>query len=425
MAGGAFRDTRSANVSVEAIFRDLANRFEDVFWIDRSLTGGVSYLGTGIRMDPSEGFELWRTEGELAVQRVGWINYGASAESLGLSEFPEQASNHAMLFVSSFIEFDQQKQQISVVSANDNDMHRTLIELLDAVSDETYVETEILPSEAIWRDDINQYAAKIAECKQHIANGDVYQLCLTTSCEVRGVFDAVSVYLRLRASSPTVHNAFISIGGTSLLSSSPETFLSIQGNKAMTSPIKGTRPRGTDPSSDKAMRDELLESQKEQAENLMIVDLCRNDLATVSKTGSVKVDSLLAVESFSTVHQLVSTISGEIADGVTPSEVVRALFPAGSMTGAPKRSAVKILRNLESGQRGIYSGAHGFAGAGSLSLAMTIRSIVIDSLGASIGVGGGITADSKPEEEIVEVGVKAAALLSALGAAPNPYLHSE
>jgi anthranilate synthase component 1 len=173
------------------------------------------------------------------------------------------------------------------------------------------------------------------------------------------------------------------------------------------------------------MRDELLESQKEQAENLMIVDLCRNDLATVSKTGSVKVDSLLAVESFSTVHQLVSTISGEIADGVTPIEVVRALFPAGSMTGAPKRSAVKILRNLESGQRGIYSGAHGFAGAGSLSLAMTIRSIVIDSLGASIGVGGGITADSKPEEEIVEVGVKAAALLSALGAAPNPYLHSE
>ena len=425
MAGGAVRHTRAASVPVEAIFRELANHFEDVFWIDRSYIGGVSYLGTGTKLDPSAGFGLWQIDGELPVERVGWTGFGAAAESLELDDSGENEANHAMLRVSSLIEFDQQNHEISVVSITETEMHKTLSDLLDSVTDEPAAETEIEPSQALWRDSVDEYAAKIAECKERIANGDVYQLCLTTSCEVPGVFDAATIFRRLRASSPTAHNAFIRIGGTALLSSSPETFLSIRGNRASTSPIKGTRPRGADLVSDMVMREELIESKKEQAENLMIVDLCRNDLATVSKTGTVRVDSLLAVESFSTVHQLVSTISGEIAEGVKPSEVVRALFPAGSMTGAPKHRAVTILRNLESGRRGIYSGVYGFAGDGALSLAMTIRSIVIDSRGASIGVGGGITSDSDPAQEIVEVGVKAAALLSALGAAPNPYLHSE
>ena len=157
----------------------------------------------------------------------------------------------------------------------------------------------------------------------------------------------------------------------------------------------------------------------------MIVDLCRNDLSRVCEPGTVTVTSLNRIETYSTVHQLVSTVTGQLRDGHSAGDAARALFPAGSMTGAPKQSAVEILSTLETAERGMYSGAFGFAGSGNLSLAMTIRSIILDDSGAHIGVGGGITAGSVVDEEIAEVGVKASALLGVLGATPNPYLDRE
>jgi anthranilate synthase component 1 len=157
----------------------------------------------------------------------------------------------------------------------------------------------------------------------------------------------------------------------------------------------------------------------------MIVDLCRNDLSRVCEPGSVTVTSLNRIETYSTVHQLVSTVTGELRTDCSAGDAARVLFPAGSMTGAPKQSAVEILTRLETAERGIYSGAFGFAGAGNLSLAMTIRTIVVEPGGAHIGVGGGITSGSRADEEIAEVGIKAAALLAVLGATPNPYLGTE
>src|SRR5690606_11029463 len=186
-------------------------------------------------------------------------------------------------------------------------------------------------------------------------------------------------------------------------------------------PIKGTRPRGRTTAQDEALHAELLGSDKERAENLMIVDLMRNDLGRVCEVGSVSVPSLLTVESYAHVHQLVSTVRGRLRDDVTVMDAVASCFPAGSMTGAPKLAAVRILDSLERRPRGIYSGAFGYVSLdGRVDLAMVIRSIVIDADGASIGAGGGITALSIPDEELAEAKLKAAALLAVLGAHVPP-----
>ncbi|MGV8969137.1 MAG: anthranilate synthase component I family protein [Microbacteriaceae bacterium] len=270
---------------------------------------------------------------------------------------------------------------------------------------------------AKWRYTETEYLAMIGACQAAIVDGDAYQLCLTTEAEVAVSPDPLRTYLSLRASSPSHHGALIRAGSISLLSASPEQFVSVSPEGVIeTKPIKGTRPRGATEIEDLALRAQLEGSDKERAENLMIVDLSRNDIARVSTIGSVTVPSLLAVESYAHVHQLVSTVRGQLAHGLSAVDAVASCFPAGSMTGAPKRSASQILETLEGRARGIYSGAFGVFGIdGSVDLAMVIRSIVIDPAGSTVGTGGGITALSVPHEEIEEFRLKAAALLRVLG----------
>ncbi|MGV8876151.1 MAG: anthranilate synthase component I family protein [Rhodoglobus sp.] len=272
---------------------------------------------------------------------------------------------------------------------------------------------------ATWRDSDERYLELIARCQHSIMEGDAYQLCLTTSVRIEPAPDALTTYLRLRLANPSHHGGFIQVGTTTLLSSSPEQFLAISASRqVVTKPIKGTRRRDADPKTDDRLRKELLASDKERAENLMIVDLMRNDLGRVCELGSVTVPSLFAVESYATVHQLVSCVSGQLRSDVTAIDAIEATFPAGSMTGAPKRSATDILDTLEAAPRGLYSGVFGYVGLdGAVDLAMVIRSIVMDDSGATIGAGGGITALSVPSEELAEVKLKAAALLSVLGVA--------
>jgi anthranilate synthase component 1 len=227
----------------------------------------------------------------------------------------------------------------------------------------------------------------------------------------------LATYLALREASPTHHGGYLRFGDTALLSASPEQFLAVSPTGLVrTKPIKGTRPRGETVARDLELRAELEGSEKERAENVMIVDLMRNDVGRIAEVGSVEVRHLLAVESYAQVHQLVSTVEGRLAAGLTGVDAVAACFPAGSMTGAPKLSAMRILHGLEAGPRGVYSGCFGYFGLdGAVDLAMVIRSIVLDPDGASVGAGGGITALSVPEEELAEVRLKAAALLAALG----------
>ncbi len=426
MTEGYVRHAIVAHVDPVVIFRELVAHRDGSFWLDDSLGQTVSYLGVGTRIDTSDAFSGFDTVDQFPVSRVGWIGYGARADSLGVEVGIEPQPRSTMLSVRLAIEVDHRDDKISVIGLERDAEFDALVSAIEALAGRVAPAPLPPPTRtAVWRDDPATYAGYIEECLTHIRNGDAYQLCLTTGIDVYGEFDAIDTYCALRTVAPTRNAAYLSIGGISLLSASPETFFTVRGRHATTSPIKGTRPRSMDPAEDFLVKRELQTSEKELAENLMIVDLCRNDLSSVCLPGTVTVSSLHKVETYSTVHQLVSTVTGELIADCAVSTAARALFPAGSMTGAPKRRAVQILERVESAERGLYSGAFGYAGAGNLTLAMTIRSIVIDGSGAHIGVGGGITSGSIPDQEIAEVGVKAAAMLGVLGASPNPYLCTE
>jgi len=273
-----------------------------------------------------------------------------------------------------------------------------------------------------------EYLELIAQTQSHIALGDVYQLCLTNQIRLSHQSDPLEVFLRLRDTNPAPYAAFIRAGEQALVCSSPEQFLSLSATgKLSTRPIKGTRPRHTDPVIDAEIAAELAQNLKERAENLMIVDLMRNDLGRVSEPNSVTVTELFKVEPYATVHQLVSTVESQLAPEFELQDVLAAAFPGGSMTGAPKIRAMQLINQLESVPRGVYSGAAGHIGIdGSADLGMVIRSLLFSgrqdspNKSVSIGVGGGITIDSQPAAELEETKLKASALLAVLGS-PDPW----
>jgi len=224
--------------------------------------------------------------------------------------------------------------------------------------------------------------------------------------------------VELRRISPVPYGAFLRFPGVAVLSASPERFLTVDPYGAVESkPIKGTRPRGATPAEDEELRADLLGREKDRAENLMIVDLVRNDLNTVCEVGSVHVPRLFHVETYAPVHQLVSTIRGRLRPGVSAVGCVRAAFPGGSMTGAPKIRTMEIIDRLERGPRGVYSGAMGwFSLSGAVDLSIVIRTLVAADDRVTFGVGGAIVALSKPEEEFEEIVVKSRAMVAAVAA---------
>jgi aminodeoxychorismate synthase component I len=272
---------------------------------------------------------------------------------------------------------------------------------------------------AVLRHEPLAYIAMIEKAQKHIVAGDIYQICLTNQISIDTEADPLVVFLRLRQSNPAPYSAFVRIGSTTLVSSSPEQFLQISSDgQISTKPIKGTRPRGDTPGQDREIANELRADLKERAENLMIVDLMRNDIGKVSQVGSINVPKLFDIETYATVHQLVSTVTGQLASGHSAWSAIEAAFPGGSMTGAPKIRAMEIIRDFELGPRGVYSGCVGYlCGDGSSEFAMVIRSITFEAGTATIGVGGGITIDSDPAAELEETKLKAKVLLAALNAA--------
>ncbi|WP_066043004.1 anthranilate synthase component I family protein [Herbiconiux solani] len=458
---------------IDRAFAAVHGYDDDVFWLDDH--AGWSVFGAGIRWSAADpalpALEAWLGNAvtPLPVDEsdaldglawrpglVGWLEYGLTAETMGApvtsaaSGGTEADAPAAFLRVDRAVAVAPDGRMLLVAQGEGWDgalgqWRDLVLERLgnsggaDADTDTDTdtdagagagagAQAEPAPasppraSDPVWRDDRDAYLAKVRACQESIRRGDAYVLNLTTEVVVDGVRqEPLDVFLRLRALAPTRHGGLIRIGGVGLISSSPESFLELDGRGGVaTRPVKGTRPRSSDPLRDRQLRDELAESPKERAENTMIVDLMRNDLARVARPGSVEVTALLEVESVRQVHQLVSTVRARLADGMGVAEVLRAAFPAGSMTGAPKRSAVEILDRLEGRARGVYSGAFGFIGAdGRAELAMTIRSIVLEGGGvgggvARIGVGGGVTALSDPDEEYDEVLLKARAMLEAL-----------
>ena len=280
------------------------------------------------------------------------------------------------------------------------------------------------PPEFRARDTAVGYKDKIALAQAEIAEGNSYEICLTTALTASTAIpvDPWQTYLALRRRSPAPFGSFLRFGTLAVGSTSPERFLRIGADGAMRAePIKGTRPRHPDPRRDAELRSELEHSAKDRAENVMIVDLLRNDLSHFAVPDSVSVPRLCAIESYATVHQMVSTVDAQLRPGSSRAEAVAAAFPAGSMTGAPKISTMAILDRLEGAPRGVYSGAIGyFSLNGATDLSVTIRTLVMESTDdggrLGLGVGGAITADSAPHEEWLEVRAKAYGVLSALGA---------
>lgn len=263
-----------------------------------------------------------------------------------------------------------------------------------------------------------EYLAKIAEAKAHIAAGDAFEICLTHRIDAPFTGDAFALFAALRAASPAPYAAYLDLPEATIVSSSPERFVALDALGVVESrPIKGTRPRGATPEEDARLAEDLATSIKDRAENAMIVDLVRNDLGRVSALGSVDVPELYAVERYATVHQLVSTIRGRLDQGRDVVDLLRACFPPGSMTGAPKIEAMTILERLEPTERGPYAGALGWIDlSGTADLSVVIRTIVVKDGQAHLHVGGAIVADSDPAAEHGETLVKARAPIAALAA---------
>lgn len=273
------------------------------------------------------------------------------------------------------------------------------------------------------RNSRQDYLERIGTAQREITDGNSYEICLTTQLHARPAHpvDPWETYLQIRRHNPAPFAAYLSFGDLHVASTSPERFLSLSPEGAIRAePIKGTRRRHRDPARDTDIRRELQTSDKDRAENIMIVDLLRNDLSHFAVPGTLAVSRLCAVESYATVHQMVSTIDAQLYPGADRASAVAAAFPAGSMTGAPKISTMAILDRLEQAPRGVYSGALGyFSLNGAADLSVVIRTLVIsddDGQQLSMGVGGAITADSNPQEEWEEVRTKAEGVLSALDA---------
>jgi para-aminobenzoate synthetase len=261
------------------------------------------------------------------------------------------------------------------------------------------------------------YLDAIAAAQRALYEGESYELCLTNRLRLPvGAADPLEIFARQRHLNPAPYGAFLRFGDLAVLSSSPERFLRISpSGEVEARPVKGTRARGATPAEDERLREELRTSVKDRAENLMIVDLLRNDLSRTCEVGSVVVDELIGLETHPHVHQLVSTIRGTLREDRDPLGCVEACFPGGSMTGAPKLRSMEILDRLEPEPRGIYSGALGYLGlGGGVDLSIVIRTAVLRDGVATVGSGGAITVRSDPEEEWREMLLKAAPVLDAL-----------
>jgi len=261
------------------------------------------------------------------------------------------------------------------------------------------------------------YIAMVQAARALIEEGEIYQVNLAQRLELAPVADGVAVMRALRHHSPAPFSAWLDTGGVQVACASPERFLELRGGRARTCPIKGTRPRGATASEDARLKDELLASAKDRAENVMIVDLARNDLGRVCRPGSIRVEALCRLESYASVHHLVSVVSGEPAPGRSRADLLRALFPGGSMTGAPKVRALRAIDDLEPAPRGLYAGALGYLSAcGGMDLNIVIRTLVQAGGRAWLSVGGGVVADSDPAAEHEESLHKADSPRRAMGA---------
>jgi para-aminobenzoate synthetase component 1 len=304
-----------------------------------------------------------------------------------------------------------------------SDSERVLRDALSAASGPapSLSPQKIIPAQPISNFTREEYVRAVRRVIDYIAAGDIFQANLSQRFEVKCEKPPADLYERLRSMNPAPFAAFIRLDGEKcVMSSSPERFLRVNGGDVETRPIKGTRPRSAEPRVDEKMKRELLASAKDAAELAMIVDLERNDLGRVCEFGSVKVAEQRVLETYATVHHLVATVAGKLRPNENVVSLLRATFPGGSITGAPKIRAMEIIDELEPTARAVYTGAIGYLGfGGRADLNIAIRTILFDAGRVTFQVGGGIVADSEPEREFEETIHKASGIMKALNIAQN------
>ena len=435
-------------IDADAAFTRLFAASETAFWLDSSRVepgmARFSFFGDGsgplaetVRHRVGESPPLFdELRAQLARREVsapplpfdfvggyvGYSGYELKAECGGDARHRADTPDARWLFADRFVAVDHEQDATYLVALSTGaETARGAAAWLD----ETGRELRTLPASpdplaghrgtSAVEPDRESYLAAVECCRESLLAGESYEICLTTGAEFAAVDGGFEAYRRLRTLNPAPYSAFLRFDDVEVACSSPERFLKVSGGVAEAKPIKGTAPRGDSPESDARLRADLAADPKCRAENLMIVDLLRNDLGRVCRPGSVHVPVLMEVQSYQTVHQLVSTVRGEIDDGRDAVDCVRACFPGGSMTGAPKRRTMELIDDVEQRARGVYSGALGFLSLnGAADLNIVIRTLVRSGGKWRTGAGGAIVLGSDPAAEYEEMLLKAAAPAPAL-----------
>jgi para-aminobenzoate synthetase component 1 len=365
--------------------------FYDTIMAFDHLEGRVYLVATGFP-ELEEGQRLSRARMKLEEMK-GWL-----------------CSNHSVVAVSRSLEQSQEEAKQS----RDKDCLATTAPLDGAQKEEIKLKSNFAPEE---------YIEAVSRVREYIAAGDVFQVNLSQRLEADLKVSPYELYKRLRAVNPAPFAGYLNLPGVTIVSASPERFLKVQSDLVETRPVKGTRPRGGDCAEDERLAYELTHSSKDRAENVMIVDLERNDLGRVCHYGTVKVTELAILETFPTVFHLTSTVTGRLRRGRTNVDLLKAAFPGGSITGAPKVRAMEIIDELEPTRRSVYTGSIGYLGFNEdMDINIVIRTFLIKEGKAYFQVGGGIIYDSDPEAEYVETLDKARALIRALQLAPEVFV---
>ncbi len=463
--------TIAGEPSTELVFERLFGDMEYAFWLDSAdaptRLARASYMGTSegpercvLQYDVREGavqiqgaqgsgveyasiFEI--LDREIAARAVeappdapnllggfvGYLGYECKADCGSPCVHHSDMPDAVMMFANRVLAVDHERHvtHLMVVSGEDDAGAEEWLDEAEAVVHETLGAPAPAPPQPEPRAPgpvrfmcgrgREQYLADIAHCQSELVAGESYEVCLTDQISTSAQPDPWTLYRLLRHRNPAPFAAYLRLGECTIVSSSPERFLSVDRERRVEArPIKGTTSRREDPVEDARVREELAHDEKTYAENLMIVDLLRNDLGRVCDVDSVRVPELMVVEPYATVHQLVSTIEGRLEADRSPVDCVRACFPGGSMTGAPKLRTMDIIDDIERVARGVYSGALGYFGLdGMVDLSIVIRTIVMRPGATTIGAGGAIVMQSDPEEEFDEILLKARAPMATIALA--------
>ena len=459
-------------VDPEQAFVSLYGESENAFWLDSSRMGGsarFSFIGDDsgplgarvfydvssgeVRVERGAGMEVRRESifEYLAAETqrlrsprtelpfefdcgfAGWFGYELKAECGGEAAHESSLPDAAFVFAGRMIAFDHEVGHTYLLALAEQGGEEEAEAWIEATADGlaalpapeedgrqraagAWGMAPVASADLRLAHSRERYLEQIAECKRLLAAGETYEVCLTNSVSTESPRDPLSLYRALRRVNPAPFSSYVRFGDAAVLSSSPERFLRVGRDRWIEAkPIKGTSRRGGTPAEDVSLAERLRADEKNRAENLMIADLLRNDLGAVAEVGTVHVPDLMQVETYETVHQLVTTVRGLLREGLGAAECIRACFPPGSMTGAPKLRTMRIVDELEGGARGVYSGAIGYLGlGGGCDLSVAIRTIVVDGAAATIGAGGAIVMQSDPEDEYGEMLLKAAAPLRAV-----------